>query len=70
MGHGQGIQFTEPPSVTPTDHTVLEVGAVISTEPGIADGELHLLWEDTHVITPTGSDLITTESDTLRQVPF
>ncbi len=70
MGHGQGIQFTEPPSVTPTDHTILEVGAVISTEPGIADGELHLLWEDTHVITPTGSDLITTESETLRQVPF
>ena len=70
MGHGQGIQFTEPPSVTPTDHTILEVGAVISTEPGIADGELHLLWEDTHVITPSGSDLITTESETLRQVPF
>ena len=70
MGHGQGIQFTEPPSITPNDHTVLEVGAVISTEPGIADGELHLLWEDTHVITETGSDLITTESDTLHEVPF
>ena len=70
MGHGQGIQFTEPPSITPTDHTVLEVGTVISTEPGIADGDLHLLWEDTHVITETGSDLITTESDELREVPF
>ncbi len=70
MGHGQGIQFTEPPSVTPTDHTVLEVGTVISTEPGIGDGELHLLWEDTHVVTETGSDLITTESDELREVAF
>ena len=70
MGHGQGIQFTEPPSVTPTDHTVLEVGSVISTEPGIGDDELHLLWEDTHVVTETGSDLITTESDELREVAF
>ena len=70
MGHGQGIQFTEPPSVTPNDHTVLEVGTVISTEPGVGDGELHLLWEDTHVVTETGSDLITMESDELKEVVF
>ncbi len=70
MGHGQGIQFTEPPSVTPNDHTVLEVGTVISTEPGVGDGELHLLWEDTHVVTETGSELITTESDELKEVVF
>ena len=56
--------------MTPTDHTVLEVGSVISTEPGIGDDELHLLWEDTHVVTETGSDLITTESDELREVAF
>ena len=34
MGHGQGMLITEPPSVTPGDHTVLEPGMVISTEPG------------------------------------
>ena len=70
MGHGQGIQFTEPPSITPDDHTVLEAGMVISTEPGIGDGDIRLLWEDTHVITSHGCELITTESDELIEVPF
>jgi len=70
MGHGQGIQFTEPPSITPEDHTVLEVGVVISTEPGVSDGDIQLLWEDTHVITHEGHELITTESPALKVVAF
>lgn len=65
-GHGQGMQLTEPPSVSPKDGTVLQPGMVISTEPGIRSGDLGLVWEDTHVITEDGHEQLTTESDTLR----
>jgi len=33
MGHGLGLQFTEPPSNMSDDHTVLEEGMVITIEP-------------------------------------
>jgi len=67
IGHGQGIQFTEPPSITPDDHTVLEEGMVISTEPEVA---LDMLWEDVHVITADGSDQLTSETVELRELKF
>jgi Xaa-Pro dipeptidase len=67
IGHGQGIQFTEPPSITPDDHTVLEEGMIISTEPEVA---LNMLWEDVHVITGNGSDQLTAETVELREIPF
>jgi len=67
IGHGQGIQFTEPPSITPDDHTVLEEGMVISTEPEVA---LDMLWEDVHVITANGSDQLTSETVELRELAF
>ena len=67
MGHGQGILFTEPPSVCPDDHTVLEEGMVISTEPEIT---LTMLWEDVHVITADGHDQLTQETVELRELPF
>ncbi|MEE9247263.1 MAG: Xaa-Pro peptidase family protein [Dehalococcoidia bacterium] len=70
MGHGQGIQFTEPPSITPDDHTVLEVGMVLSTEPGVGSRDLKLLWEDTHAITEDGHEQLTLETDELREIPF
>ena len=67
LGHGQGLQFTEPPSICPEDHTVLEEGMVISTEP---EATLNLLWEDVHVITADGHDQLTTESTEFHEVPF
>ncbi len=70
FGHGQGMQFTEPPSITPSDHTVLEVGTVISTEPGVGDGKLQLLWEDVHVVTEDGHEQLTLETDELMELPF
>ena len=66
----QGMQFTEPPSITPSDHTTLEAGMVISTEPGIGDGNLSLLWEDVHVVTEDGHEQLTLESDELMEIPF
>jgi Xaa-Pro aminopeptidase len=60
----QGIQFTEPPSIPPDDHPVLEAGMVISTEPEVARD---MLWEDVHVITTTGSEQRTSETVELRE---
>ena len=67
MGHGQGICLTEPPSISPDDHTVLEEGMVISTEPEVA---MDMLWEDVHVITRDGSDQLTDEPTDLYEIPF
>jgi Xaa-Pro aminopeptidase len=69
FGHGQGM-VTEPPSINPEDHTVLEVGMVISTEPGLRLGDVHFLWEDTHVITEDGHQQLTLETPELREIPF
>jgi Xaa-Pro aminopeptidase len=70
MGHGQGMLVTEPPSITPADHTVLEPGMVISTEPGLRMGDVHYLWEDVHVITEEGHEQLTLETPELREIPF
>lgn len=67
MGHGQGIQLTEPPSVSPDDQTALEEGMIISTEPEVG---LNLLWEDVHVITADGSEQLTLEPVDLVEIPF
>jgi Xaa-Pro aminopeptidase len=70
MGHGQGMLVTEPPSISATDHTELEPGMVISTEPGLRIGDVHFLWEDTHVVTEDGHEQLTLETTDLREIPF
>jgi len=67
MGHGMGMTITEPPSIMPGDHTALEPGMIISTEPGIRIGDVQFLYEDVHVVTPNGSELLTTESSELHE---
>jgi Xaa-Pro dipeptidase len=69
MGHGQGMLFTEPPSIHPLDKTVLRPGMVISTEPGAANtagGEF--IWEDVHVIREDGSEQLSTESEEFYEI--
>lgn len=68
MGHGQGILITEPPSLAASDHTVIEAGMVISTEPGVRSGSAEYLWEDVHVVTETGHEQITLETSELREI--
>ncbi len=43
-------------NVNPRDHTVLEPGMVLSTEPGIRLDGVYCLWEDVHVITEEGHE--------------
>ena len=68
IGHGQGMLLTEPPSICADDHTVLEVGMVISSEPGMRCGELQFLCEDVYAITAEGSEKLTLESNELREI--
>ena len=70
MGHGQGMLITEPPSIAPDDGTVLKPGMVVSTEPGVRCGDVQFLWEDVYVITDTGAEKITLETDELRELAF
>ena len=56
MGHGLGIQLTEPPSLMPSDHTVLEADMVITLEPWIGTRNGHIMvHEENLVITPSGA---------------
>jgi hypothetical protein len=60
MGHGLGLQFTEPPSNMSDDHTVLEEGVVITIEPGVEyeQGKM-IVHEENVVITSSGAEPLT-----------
>ncbi|MBS0417736.1 MAG: aminopeptidase P family protein [Proteobacteria bacterium] len=68
VGHGLGLQLTEPPSNMADDHTVLEAGMVITIEPGMEyeDGKM-IVHEENVVITPEGAELLTKRAP--REMP-
>lgn len=59
MGHGLGMQLTEPPSNAAWDDTVLEPGMVLTLEPGLAfapgRGQVH---EENLVVREDGAELL------------
>jgi Xaa-Pro aminopeptidase len=60
MGHGLGLQLTEPPSNMPGDDTLLEPGVVLTIEPGLAFGDGRMLvHEENLVVTGDGNELLT-----------
>ena len=63
LGHGLGLQLTEPPSNMAGDETVLEPGMVMTIEPGMdyGDGKM-LVHEENVVITEDGCRLLTTRA--------
>ena len=60
MGHGLGMQLTEPPSNMPGDLTVIEPGMVLTIEPGMEyqAGKM-IVHEENVVITADGAELLT-----------
>ena len=68
LGHGLGMQLTEPPSHRPGDRTVIEAGMVLTIEPGIeyAPGKM-IVHEENIVIRDGGAELLTTRAP--REMP-
>ena len=60
LGHGLGMQLTEPPSLMPGDGTVIEAGMVLTIEPAIehAPGRM-IVHEENAVIREDGAELLT-----------
>jgi Xaa-Pro aminopeptidase len=63
LGHGLGLQLTEPPSNMAGDETVLEPGMVMTIEPGMDYGAGKMLVHEENVaITEDGCRLLTTRA--------
>jgi Xaa-Pro aminopeptidase len=69
VGHGLGLDITEPPHISEQDPTVLEPGMVITIEPGVATdfGIFHV--EQDVIVTPEGSEVISLAPWSLRRIP-
>lgn len=68
LGHGLGLQLTEPPSNRPGDGTVLSEGMVLTIEPGMeyAPGRM-IVHEENVAITAAGAELLTSRAP--RELP-
>ncbi len=58
LGHGLGLALTEWPSLIPSDQTVLQIGMVLTLEPGIEVGGKMLVHEENLVVTVTGAEVL------------
>ena len=69
MGHGIGLQVTEPPSIMPNDNTILEENMVLAIEPSLeyAPGTM-IVQEENILITKNGFDRLT--SRTPKSIPI
>jgi Xaa-Pro dipeptidase len=60
QGHGIGLGMHEPPWLEAGDDTLLEVGMVVSNEPGIyIPGHAGYRISDSMLVTATGSEPLT-----------
>ena len=68
LGHGLGLQLTEPPSHRPEDKTVIQENMVLTIEPGMeyAQGKM-IVHEENIIIHKDGAELITKRA--AREIP-
>lgn len=59
VGHGIGLDLTEPPSLAASDKTLLLPGMVITVEPTFVDEDGLYQLEEICVVTPDGHELLT-----------
>ena len=68
MGHGFGLQLTEPPSIMIDDNTILEKNMILALEPSIKiENDLMLVHEENILITQNGNRLLS--SRTPKELP-
>ena len=69
LGHGVGLQLTEPPSNRPGDGTRIREGMVLTIEPGMeyAPGRM-IVHEENVVIRSSGAELLTSRAP--RELPI
>ena len=68
IGHGLGLQSTEPPDVSLTDPTVLAPGMVITVEPAIVRDDGIYQVEQNVAVTDTGYEILSRTSPELRTI--
>ncbi len=69
MGHGFGLQLTEPPSIMINDDTILKPGMAITIEPvfEFETGNM-IVQEENIIITENGNEIITNRSS--KEIPL
>ena len=69
MGHGFGLQLTEPPSIMFNDETILKPGMAITIEPvfEFESGNM-LVQEENIIITESGNEIITKRAP--KEIPI
>ncbi len=68
VGHGVGLDMTEPPHIAVDDETILEAGMTITVEPGVATafGLFHA--EENVLVTETGYERLSGSAPELRTI--
>jgi Xaa-Pro aminopeptidase len=68
VGHGVGLNMTEPPHISEQDDTALESGMVITLEPGVATtyGTFHV--EENVLVTEDGFEILSKSPRELRSI--
>ncbi len=69
MGHGLGLQLTEPPSHKPEDKTIIKENMILTIEPGMeyAPGKM-IVHEENILINKDGAELITKRAP--KEIPI
>ena len=58
IGHGCGLELTEPPSISFVDDTLLQPGTVLTVEPSISVKEGFFMLEEDVVVTESGFEIL------------
>lgn len=65
IGHGLGLEMSEPPMIAPYDHTILQPGMVLALEPGVTTQDGKYVPEENVLITEHGPEILSLTSRSL-----